>query len=119
MNEHAQTKWHVEAVIRGKLFLDSMASNKKNVVDQISTAVHKQVVENRQKLTPIIKSILFCGLHDIAVRGKTANKGNFIELLKFRVDSGDRVLSKHFESASHKTKYVSHQIQNEIIQICG
>jgi len=44
---------------------------------------------------------------------------DFIDLLKFRVDSGDTILINHFKTASGKSKYVSDQIQNEIIQICG
>ncbi|XP_008182067.1 zinc finger MYM-type protein 1-like [Acyrthosiphon pisum] len=81
--------------------------------------LHKEVEDNRKKLRPIIKSILFCGQHDIALRGNTANKGNFVDLLKFRIDSGDNILSNNFDTASGKSKYVLHRIQNEIIQVCG
>ncbi|XP_026819533.1 52 kDa repressor of the inhibitor of the protein kinase-like [Rhopalosiphum maidis] len=53
------------------------------------------------------------------LKGNTADRGNFVDLLKFRVDSGDNILSNHFDTASGKSKYISHRIQNEIIQICG
>ncbi|XP_026821693.1 52 kDa repressor of the inhibitor of the protein kinase-like [Rhopalosiphum maidis] len=37
---------------------------------------------------------------------------------KLFLDS-DNILSNHFDTASGKSKYISHRIQNEIIQICG
>ena len=96
-----------------------MNSKKINVMEQINSTVYKEVEDNRKKLRPIIKSMLFCGQHDIALRGNTADVGNFVGLLKFQIDSGDNILSNHFDTASGKSKYVSHRIQNEIIQICG
>jgi len=48
-------------------------------VEQINFTVHKKVKDNRKKLKPIIKPILFCGQHDIAFRGHTADKGNFVD----------------------------------------
>jgi len=117
--KHEKTQWHNDSKVTAKLFLDSMNSKKINVMEQINSSVHKEIKDNRKKLRPIIKSILFCGQHDIALRGNTADKGNFVDLLKFRIDSGDNILSNHFDTASGKSKYVSHRIQNEIIQICG
>lgn len=92
---------------------------KKSVVEQINTSAHKVIENNRQKLRPIIKSTLYRGIHDTSVRGKTVNEGNFVDLLEFRIDSWYDILLNHLETAFGKCKYVSHRIQNELIQICG
>jgi hypothetical protein len=68
-----------------------------------------------KKLRSIIRSILFYGQHDIAITGNIVDKDNFVDLLKFWVDSSDNILLKNFDI----TKYVSHRIQNDIIQVCG
>jgi len=60
------------------------------------------VVENRERLRPIIESILLgrqnIGLRryrDQGVLNTTTNEGNFRESLTFRVASGDAILEKH------------------------
>lgn len=68
---------------------------------------------------PIISSIIFCGTHDIALRGKEASGGNFNDLLQFRIESGGQILKEHFETCKGNAKYTSHRIQNEIINVCG
>lgn len=87
--------------------------------EQIDAAYNKVIENNRKKIIPIIKTLIYCGTHDIALRGKYSDEGNFVDFLKFRVDSSDTILSNHFEICTAKTKYVSHRVQNEIISICG
>ena len=72
-----------------------------------------------QKLAPIISSIVFCGTHDIALRGKTAETGNFHDLMNFRVEAGDEILHNHFVSAPGNAKYTSVRTQNTLIEMCG
>ena len=57
--------------------------------EHINTSYRNQIEENRRKLYPIISSIIFCGMHDVALRGKTADSVNFHDLMDFRVESGD------------------------------
>jgi len=45
--------------------------------------------------------------------------GNFLDLLKFLVESGDSVMSEHLSTCHNKAKYTSHRIQNELILFCG
>ena len=47
------------------------------------------------------------------------NHGNFLALLQFCVQSGDKVLSEHLKSAGGNATYTSKTIQNELIEICG
>ena len=44
--------------------------------------------------------------------------GNFQELLKFRIDSGDEILKKHFDTAGKNRQYRSPIIQNQMIYCC-
>ena len=49
----------------------------------------------------------------------TRSVGNFIELLNYRVRSGDMDLGKHLESYSKKASYISKTTQNELIKFQG
>jgi len=66
-----------------------------------------------------LSSIIFCATHDLAIRGKLSCSGNFHDLLKFHVESGDSVLSEHLSTCHNKAKYSSHRIQNELILLCA
>jgi hypothetical protein len=95
----------------------------------------EEIKENRQRLKPIIESIMFLGRQNIALRGhrddghlfsssffsdlsskstSITNEGNFRELLKFKISSGDTVLEQHLKSAHEKATYISYHIQNEL-----
>ena len=43
------------------------------------------------------------------------NHGNFLALLQFRVQSGDKVPSDHMKSAGSNATYTSKTSQNELI----
>ena len=47
------------------------------------------------------------------------NSGHFHTLLRFRIDSGDLLLGKHFAEAPKKATCSSKTIQNELITQCG
>lgn len=44
------------------------------------------------------------------------NEGSFRELLKFKIASGDEKLEKHLRTASVKATYISHTIQEQLIE---
>jgi len=95
-----------------------------------------QIKQNRERISPIIESIIF--RQNIALRGhrdqgrinidederslwssSTKNEGNFRELLRFRVKSGDTALKDYLEKAAENAKYTSAPVQNQIIDCCG
>ena len=43
------------------------------------------------------------------------NPGNFRALLEFRIDAGDNVLADHFKSGAQNARYISPQIQSDLI----
>ncbi|XP_018406788.1 PREDICTED: 52 kDa repressor of the inhibitor of the protein kinase-like, partial [Cyphomyrmex costatus] len=96
-----------------------LAYSKKLKDLQLNDANNELIVKNRDKLRSIISSIVFCGTHDLALRGKQSDSGNFQDLLKFRIEAGDSVLEEHFKTCTVRTKYTSHRVQNELLNICG
>jgi hypothetical protein len=69
----------------------------------------KVIKENRERLKPIIKTILLKGRQNIAFRGRRddgrivedeenplQNEGNFRQLLRFRVEAGEQFLESIF-----------------------
>ena len=93
----------------------------------------KLVKENREKLKSIIESIFFLGRNGLSFRGHrddskyhpdigefgTGQVGLFVNLLNFRVRSGDSVLKNHIETSSKNASYISKSTQNDLISCCG
>lgn len=131
LENHDRHQYHNESVLEGKAFLKAYRSPRKHVANQLSAQRLQQVQENRQRLRPIIESIIFLGRQNIPLRGhrddgsmidegsSEANEGNFRELLRFRVASGDKELERHLQSASSRATYISKTTQNELIKCCG
>ena len=120
----AKSEMHKNATVMAEEFLKVMKSKQKSIDQQLDLAVASQIEKNKQKLYPVIKTILFCGQQNIALRGhrescSSQNPGNFRALLRFRVDSGDEVLKEHLETAPKNAMYTSNTIQNELITIIG
>lgn len=84
-----------------------------------------QVQENRWRLHPIVETIILCGRKNIPLRGhrddghlleqnlestesesSVSNEGNFRELLRFRVASGDTKLENHLKNSSANATYI-------------
>ncbi|KAL4100753.1 hypothetical protein QTP88_020785 [Uroleucon formosanum] len=108
LSVHNNNKYHLNAVRAGKDFLKTYSCPKKQVINQISTQRLEQVKENRERLRPIIETLIFCGQQNIAIRGHrddgklididnsesspTSNEGNFRKLLRLRIRAGDNEL---------------------------
>lgn len=87
------------------------------------------VTENRERLRSIIESILFLGRQNIAIRVhrdqgvlniftaslSVINEGNFRELLKFHLASGNAILETHLKTYNSKATYISHTTQENLI----
>lgn len=98
----------------------------------VNTQRKKEILENQERLKPIIESIICLARQNIPLRGNydsgklfkdqdtqvstmqfTINEGNFRELLKCRILSGDSVLEEHLKSVNSKATYISPLHQNE------
>ena len=60
---------HCEAVTKADHFMKVMQGQQEPVHQQIDTALAERVAANRQRLVPIVKTVLFCGRQNIALRG--------------------------------------------------
>uniref|UniRef100_A0ABD2W917 DUF4371 domain-containing protein n=1 Tax=Trichogramma kaykai TaxID=54128 RepID=A0ABD2W917_9HYME len=129
VTKHESNKYHKECVSAATEFLKITDNPELSILNIISTDRLNQVTENRKRLTPIIESVIFLGKQNIPFRGHRddgpvlneteVNEGNFRELLRLRVKSGDLNLKKHLENSSARATYVSKTTQNQLIHFCG
>lgn len=132
--KHQRNPYHGLAVEAGKSFLSIFHKPETSIINQVSSQRMTQINENRERLRPIVKTIIFCGKQNIALRGHrdsgkllneisgnesvVADEGNFRALLKFRIDSGDTTLQNHLETSNSNATYISKTVQNELIDVC-
>ena len=105
-----------------------MEGKEKPINEACNNAMRVRIAENRNKLKPIMKTVVLCGKQNIPIRAhrddsqyqadQTINPCNFQALLDYRIDGGDSTLNKHFETAPKNATYRSNMIQNEIIACC-
>ena len=116
-NDHLLTQWHRNAAEDASNFIRLCNKPEENISSQINSNYRITIERNREKLSSLLKRILFCGMHDIALRGKEVDSGNLFDLYKFRAEAEDEVLQKHLESAPKNARYTSVQTQNELIEL--
>lgn len=129
---HESSLYHKEAVAMATDFLSVFDKPGDAIINKANIGREKQVRENRDRLTPIVNSIIFLGQQNIPFRGhrddgelevdsqqSVVNEGNFRELLKFRVASGDETLRRHLQTASANATYISKTTQNALINSIG
>lgn len=132
LETHERNAYHRESVEAGKNFIKTYTSPEEAVVNKVITQRLQQVQENRERLRPIIESIIFLGRQNIPLRGhrddgnlhlqedpSPVNEGNFRELLRFRISSGDHILKKHLDNSSARATYIGKNTQNSLIECCG
>jgi hypothetical protein len=124
-----QTHYH-------KTALKSMNTAKQNLIVSIPTNVeqmlhfgHENPITVGKKLESIVKSIIFLGRNGLPLRGHREDSskiltgedpgGLFLNVIQFRVDSGDQILHEHLNNMDKNCTWLSPRIQNEIIDICG
>ncbi|CAH0402528.1 unnamed protein product [Chilo suppressalis] len=123
---HSATDYHKMAVLKSTNFKSSYENPEKAVNNLIETEKLKMIKSNRERLIPIVKTIILCGRENIPLRGHRDDgtlsddigQGKFRALLKFRIDSGDSSLQKHLETAPKNATYLSKTTQNQLIDCC-
>lgn len=69
---HASSQWHRASTQAAKDFTQSVP------VDVMMVSGHQKLIEeNRKIIASIIRTIIFCGTHDMALRGKDLLAGEF------------------------------------------
>lgn len=115
---HVKSTVHVECVEAAVAFKQVCEGETLSIKQQLSMAYHNKVSKNREALISILKTICLCGKQNIALRGKTDVRSNFIALLQYKSEH-DVVLREHLAHAPKNRRYISHRIQNELIDIIG
>ena len=85
---------------------------------QLQTTHQKIIAENKRNITAILKTIIFCGTHDLPLRGKDLHERIFEDLIKLRIECGDVELKEHIQGQKNPV-WTSPMIQNELINLCG
>lgn len=112
---HNNHQYHKEAILHATNFIECYHKPEKDIRNLLDTKRKEQALQNRLRLAPIIASIIFLGKQNIPLRGhrdsgilnletnstvsysdSVINEGNFRELIRFRVASGDDNLKKSF-----------------------
>lgn len=117
INVHEISKQHVQAVETRCLWMKN-----KTIDNQLETQIIGETLFWKNVLTRLIKIILFLTAGNTAFRGNegssktNASEGNFMRTVRLLSDF-DPVLSKLLNEEKYKIKYLSWQIQNEIVQL--
>ena len=135
LGKHNCSETHIGAMVKMSSFRTVMRQEQPSVQQQMVTNHEQLACENRQKLKSIISVIDLCARQNIALRGHRSedwnpsaeeepdsNPGNFLALLRFRVDAGDTSVARDFHlvpGVGGRTTYRSPSIQNELIDCCG
>lgn len=112
--KHVSSHYHKTSTAAAKSFLENVP-----VDVQLQSGHQKMIEENKQILSSIISCIIFCGTHDLPLRGKEGDEGVFFDLLNLRIDCGDEKLKSHLDRCRKNAVYTSPKIQNEIIRLSG
>lgn len=134
LETHSQLKYHVEALTNAKLFLARRDNRELEVINQLSKHRMESIRENRDRLVPIVKTMLFHGRQNIPLQGYrddgsllknendcesiVSNEGNFRALLRFRIDAGDLHLKHYLETTKANATYINKATCNELISCC-
>jgi len=125
-HSNGKCQTHNFSVVAMNNFIRSMRQEVVPIDQQLNTLRQQQIAKNREIISSILKTIIFCGRNNIPLRGRRDDdptneslQGNFQALLYFRIDSGDEVLQNHLENSSRNATYISKTIQNELITTVG
>ena len=119
LDEHfGEKRFHRVAVETAMLFTKVQENQSLSIESQLCSQREITVKENRAKLKCIVETIVLCGRQGLALRGHRddqefqetdplQNHGNFLALLRFRVQSGDQILENHLKSGKANALYTS------------
>lgn len=136
LQNHQKTEYHCLSALRASDFLANFENTSNKSVNVLLDKKKQHTIENnRKRLVPIVKTILFCARHNISLRGHreigsmassdirnvclNGEQGVFRGLLAFRIESGDTDLLTHLETAPKNCTMISPHIQNEVIEAIG
>ncbi|XP_054266894.1 52 kDa repressor of the inhibitor of the protein kinase-like [Macrosteles quadrilineatus] len=126
---HSNRNYHKLATISADNFLKVAEGRIEDVATILDNRRKQEKEQNRAAILPIIETIILCGEQELPLRGdndsgpltleKPKNKdGKFRALIRHRA-AYDSTLQDHVIKCPKNVTYLSPDIQNEIIGICG
>ena len=91
-NAHLDVQSHKDSAEDASNFIPLLNYREENIKSQININNRITIKCKREKLRSILKEIIFCGMHDIAFKGKEADSENFVALHAFRSVAGEKNL---------------------------
>jgi hypothetical protein len=79
LKTHENTKYHRNSVVSAERFCKVFQDPSKSIVNLLNTDRMKVIEDNRQRLRPIIETVIFMGWQNIAFRGKRDDGRIYLE----------------------------------------
>ncbi|CAL9706391.1 unnamed protein product [Knipowitschia caucasica] len=108
-------KCHEKSTLhRAAITVGGAVKAKVNITSALSAAKQKQMVDARKALIAVLSSIQYLLCQGLAIRGKTDDDSNIMQLLNLRAQDNPELRSW---LAQKESKWLSHEILNEMIEI--
>lgn len=116
--QHISSTQHRNAVA----FRENLLNRKQHIEEKILKYNDEEIIKNRLRLKASIDVIRWLTYQACALRGhdessSSKNRGNFLELLKLLATYNDDLAKVILENAPYNSKYVSGDIQKQILSI--
>ncbi|KAK5868034.1 hypothetical protein PBY51_012481 [Eleginops maclovinus] len=118
---HSHSEGHQRATELAENFMLITQGQKKDIQSVISKQYDDKVMANRKALLSIIDIIVCLGKRNVPFRGNwegSSENGNFNYFVNWKAQF-DTTLKQHLETAAKNAKYISPQIQNDLIACCA
>ena len=115
---HENLGTHSNNLIAGDRFIAIKTRAQEPVTSMVSKKRKEDVKTNRDIMKEIIRVLILCGRQQIAIRGHTEERSNFMAILRALAEHHE-ILREHLQNPLATVKYTSPNIQNQILIICG
>jgi hypothetical protein len=112
--------YHKNSVAAADQFCKIFENPSKSILNLLDVDRMKVIADNRQRLKPIIETVILMGrqktedgkIDAAQTSNPMRNDGNFRQLLKYRADGGDAVLSEQLRNSLANATYIGKTTQN-------
>ena len=122
LRKHTLSHRHIDAVAAWSDYLRNQRSQT-SITSTLSQARRDQILQNRHYLKTILEVLMYCAVHEIALRGHresvdSRNKGNFLGLLDM-ISNHDTAVKNKVQNGPRNAVYTSHGIQDDLLKLLG
>ena len=123
LNKHANSDIHKDTLIQAEQFLAICNNERLSIGSQVSTTYNASIQRNRTILLSILDVITTLAVRGIALRDNWNSQqhqedGNFDYFIEWK-SRFDSTLRNHLDTSPRNARYLSPQIQNELISCLG